>query len=379
MQEPKITQKSSYILEEIMDLLANSAVSGFNFESLKHSSTEKWLESSKVAPFIQLDVNPGTLEAYEEQLALETIPTSSKVGKTYTINERKEKLSSNIPLPMSAASYYNGYFPEIEIVESCESITKLNAYLKARRDDINAGVPGRFLHAVIGFDDIDVGTVVSSITYAFYLNESLKSQQFCTVPIINIKRSNLGSHAELKWLLDSCQIDQSSLIFEDEIDLPYYDLFGSLRIVLVKSSKISHNQEKFKHDVVEVFNCRKDESVYPWVKSVTMREDCSTCTAIAEKFALWSPEILADKSFSKLLLAGILLDTANLKDPQCSSKDKYMASLLINGAGRYGCNGFYQLLKYKMHDVTNLQVADILRKDFKKWTRLGMQPGITIY
>jgi len=44
-----------------------------------------------------------------------------------------------------------------------------------------------------------------------------------------------------------------------------------------------------------------------------------------------------------LQLAGILLDTANLRDPACTSKDKYTASLLINGAGRYGCNGFYQL------------------------------------
>lgn len=63
----------------------------------------------------------------------------------------------------------------------------------------------------------DVGIVASTIMYAFYLNETLRSDQFCTVPIINIKRANLGSHAELKWLLDSCQIDQSSLIFADEV------------------------------------------------------------------------------------------------------------------------------------------------------------------
>jgi len=44
-----------------------------------------------------------------------------------------------------------------------------------------------------------------------------------------------------------------------------------------------------------------------------------------------------------LQLAGILLDTANLRDPGCTSKDKYTASLLINGAGRYGCDGLYQL------------------------------------
>lgn len=67
----------------------------------------------------------------------------------------------------------------------------------------------------------DVGTVASTIMYSFYLNVTSKSDQLCTVPIININRANLGSHVELKWLLDSCQIDQSSLIFADEVSLIY--------------------------------------------------------------------------------------------------------------------------------------------------------------
>jgi len=53
--------------------------------------------------------------------------------------------------------------------------------------------------------------------YAFYLNETLRSSQFCTVPVINMKRADLSSHVELKWLLDSCDIDQSSLVFVDEV------------------------------------------------------------------------------------------------------------------------------------------------------------------
>lgn len=72
-------------------------------------------------------------------------------------------------------------------------------------------------------------------------------------------------------------------------------------------------------------------------------------------------------------LAAILLDSANLSSSNCSLKDKYMATMLIHGAGRFGCNGLYQLLRYKMYDVTGLKVADILRKDFKKWTRVGNQ------
>jgi hypothetical protein len=42
-------------------------------------------------------------------------------------------------------------------------------------------------------------------------------------------------------------------------------------------------------------------------------------------------------------LAGILMDTGNLTSPHCTTKDKYMATLLLNGAGRFGSNGFYQI------------------------------------
>ena len=78
-----------------------------------------------------------------------------------------------------------------------------------------------------------------------------------------------------------------------------------------------------------------------------------------------------------------------------------MATLLINGAGRFGCNGFYQLcmsmfrffpiflvqlpnyyyflynkklvstVKFKMYNVSNHGVIDLVLKDFKKWTKGG--------
>lgn len=130
--------------------------------------------------------------------------------------------------------------------------------------------------------------------YAFYLNETFSSNQMCTVPIINMSRADLNSHAELKWILSSCQIDESSLVFIDEvghnhwclqidetalentwfhtlcdslclyywyiivfwlfstnkfcylsgqIDLFYYDLFGSLKLVLLNSHKLPNRIE----------------------------------------------------------------------------------------------------------------------------------------
>jgi exopolyphosphatase len=119
----------------------------FNIESFEHSPTEKWLNTSKITPLIQLDIQSNNEEENSDS------PTIlQNMEKIYTITRRKEKLS-NVLLPLSAASYYNGVSPEIEIVESCESVDMLNAYLKARKDDVSAGVPGKFLYAVLGSDD----------------------------------------------------------------------------------------------------------------------------------------------------------------------------------------------------------------------------------
>ncbi|XP_021298304.1 exopolyphosphatase PRUNE1-like isoform X2 [Herrania umbratica] len=331
-----IHQPSSQVSYEIWSNVVKPTASAF--PNIQPESSSDFSDPSD-------SIKDSSTRTSEMADSYHSLPSLMRPGieKSYRVNKTKTSLS-RIPLPESAASFYNGHSPRMEIVESCEIIKSLNMFLKSKRDEVDAGVPGRFLHTVIGQDVSDVGSVAAVIMYAFYLNGMLESQQFCTVPVINMKRTELNSHAELKWLLDVCQIDQSSLIFINEA---------------------------LKESVIEIFNCPKGERVYSWVEKVTAGQECSPCTLIAEKFAMTSPEILAGQGFSRLLLAGILLDTGNLSSPQCTSKDKYMATLLINGAGRFGCNGLYQILRYKLYDVSELRVADILGKDFKKWTRVG--------
>ncbi|KZV21669.1 hypothetical protein F511_16375 [Dorcoceras hygrometricum] len=302
----------------------------------------------------------------------------SVMQKSYDVRMRQTDLS-NVPFPPSAALYYYGPSPLMEVVGICQSVQKLNLYLKARRSDVSAGVPGRFLHAVLGPDSADVGSVASTIMYAFYIDQNHKSNQFCTLPIINMKRSDLDGCADLQWLLNSCHVDLSSLICIDEIDLSYYDLFGSLKLVLLNCDMIPSEQEALKGAIIEVFNCSKPDPSYSHVDSITMGQDASCCAIIAERFIQTSPEILSGRGFSRLLLAGILMDTGNLSSAQCTAKDKYMATLLIDGAGRFGCNGLYQILKYKTcgSASTKLMVGDILLKEYKKLPRTGKQDSIS--
>jgi exopolyphosphatase len=88
------------------------------------------------------DPSPTTFEENDEYHTLNDLARLA-FEKSYSMEKRKENLS-NIPLPESAATFYYGCSPEMEIVESCESINWLNTYLKARRDDINAGVPEEY-------------------------------------------------------------------------------------------------------------------------------------------------------------------------------------------------------------------------------------------
>lgn len=62
------------------------------------------------------------------------------------------------------------------------------------------------------------------------------------------------------------------------------------------------------------------------------------------KNGFWNMHVLIVSLYlCYLQLSGILLDTANLRNPNTTSKDKYMATLLIRGAGGFGFNGLYQI------------------------------------
>lgn len=79
------------------------------------------------------------------------------VSETYDANEETHTLNKRgtylyeIPLAPSTALFYNGNSPHVKVFEPCcQSVHKLNVYLRSTKHDVNAGVPGRFLHAVIG-------------------------------------------------------------------------------------------------------------------------------------------------------------------------------------------------------------------------------------
>lgn len=113
--------------------------------------------SGKIQSDISIDLEDedefgnSSQRASNDESYTRTSVASSTTERSFSMNFESTKLSK-IPLPPSAASFYNGHLPQMELVESCKGIQLLNMYLKACKDDVNAGVPGKFLHAVLGQD-----------------------------------------------------------------------------------------------------------------------------------------------------------------------------------------------------------------------------------
>lgn len=143
------------------DSTGEDSNSDFAFDPLQRSSSESWSKNPKPDPFsfpttqsdVDFDMPDSTAEEVEKQqieVPLVVIPRPS-TPRTFTVKWTKPYMAE-VPLPMCAASFYNGESPVVEIVESCESMKRLNSYLKERRDDVSAGIPGKFLHVVMGQD-----------------------------------------------------------------------------------------------------------------------------------------------------------------------------------------------------------------------------------
>lgn len=147
------------ITEEASDSPKNSPLD-IVLEPIGRSSSGRWSKTS--SPLVvsrsdldidfndsnePLTVSPDSGEGKE--LAIQVASPKPLVETPYHATKRQIDISS-VPLPPSAALFYQGPSQQIKITESCASVYKLNKYLKASRDDVNAGVPGRFLHAVIG-------------------------------------------------------------------------------------------------------------------------------------------------------------------------------------------------------------------------------------
>lgn len=126
--------------------------------NLSQSLSDIWkLESKQSAPNItNKDMKLGDSKPVDEEEA-----------EIFTTSKKNEDVPKGY-LPQCAASYYKGKLMQDDESILCKSIDKLNKYLKACKNEIRAGVPGRYLYAVIGQDA--TGKFTKNPAYSFMVS-----------------------------------------------------------------------------------------------------------------------------------------------------------------------------------------------------------------
>ena len=227
---------------------------------------------------------------------------------------------------------------------------------------------------VMGNEAADLDSLVSSLTYSWYLH--LNSPAETTIPFVHIPRSDFKLRAEAVFLFAEAGVSSDLLLFAEDVDLEKLYSDGNLNLVLVDHNRLASGQAGMIDAVTEILDHHTDEKYYPSGIPAVIKPVGSTATIVTEQF-LRNQRGALDESIGTLLLGTILLDTVDL-DPEAgrvTADDTAVAEALItiSGLEREMLFGRLQFEKFK---VSSLCSYDLLRKDYKEWQFGSVKCGV---
>ncbi|RHN63447.1 hypothetical protein MtrunA17_Chr4g0058371 [Medicago truncatula] len=191
----------------------------------------------------------------------------------------------------------------------------LNGFLKEQRNLFQRFSKGE-LHTNVEIKIVLSGhlnstaSMVAAICHAWLLgyrqkeNDGGGKERTVVVPVMNVKRSDMCKLKQAAWLFHHAGLDATSLLFTDEVDMESLLVTGKLSVLMVGQ------------DVLSATN-----------------EVGSQCTVLTDNYCEDAYDLLQNSVLKKLLLAGILLDTQNLKASAAVSmtRDAEAVQLLLVG------------------------------------------------
>lgn len=237
------------------------------------------------------------------------------------------------------------------------------------------------IHFVMGNQSADLDSVISSISYAYFLSrENPATHAELYIPLMNIHREEIALRKDILYVFGLFGISLNDILFLDD-NAPLDSLFteNRLRLNLVDHNILRPRQEHLSDAVERIVDHHFDENkYYPLMtdhdKSIAVVG--SNATLIAEKIlssnAAISPELAV------FLLAPILIDTANLISVEKTTpRDACAAKALQDIASSHLPDDFYDTLAAAKNDSKGLTPAMLLSKDFKEFLQGNIVYGIS--
>ncbi|KAJ1391898.1 DHH phosphoesterase superfamily [Sesbania bispinosa] len=219
----------------------------------------------------------------------------------------------------------------------------LNGFLKEQRSlfqKISNGEIHPNATIVLSGPSNSTASMVAAICHAWLLGyrqrENGSEDVAVVVPVMNVKRGSMWKLRQAAWLFHHAGLDATALLFTDEVDMESLLVTGQLSVLVVGQDVLS-----------------------------TTGEVGSQCTILTDNYCEDAYDLLQNPVLKKLLLAGILLDTQNLKASASVSmtRDAEAVQLLLVGLAP---NYRYALFDQLMQDQKSTSFVEALNHNYGK-------------
>ncbi|XP_053263708.1 protein prune homolog 2 isoform X4 [Podarcis raffonei] len=166
------------------------------------------------------------------------------------------------------------------------------------------------VHVVLGNKTCDLDSLISALTYAYYL-EKVSPPNILCLPVLNIPRREFCYCTETRFILEELNLPESLHIFCDEINLYQLNNEGKLSLTLVNSSALTSEDKNLESAVVRVIN--PEERC-----DGNLETSASSSSLVAKEILQEAPELITRQLAH--LLRGSILSLA--MDPEQITRDQ---------------------------------------------------------
>ncbi|NXL64342.1 PRUN2 protein, partial [Chordeiles acutipennis] len=175
------------------------------------------------------------------------------------------------------------------------------------------------VHVVLGNKSCDLDSLISTLTYAYFLDKVSPPDVLC-LPVLNIPRRDFNSFTETRFILEELNIPESFHIFRDEINLHQLNAEGKLSLTLVNSNMLTSEDKSLESAVVRVIN--PDEQC-----DGSLELQASSSSLVVKEILQEAPELITQQ-LAYLLRGSILFKCMSLEADSITEQQEKVLSIL---------------------------------------------------
>ncbi|KAM3074626.1 Exopolyphosphatase [Clarireedia jacksonii] len=276
----------------------------------------------------------------------------------------------------------------------------VSAFLSSAKASLEiATQKGSPITFVVGNESADLDSICSAVTLAYIrtFSPSTSPSRATYIPLSNLPRTDLSLRTELKPVLSRANLRASDLITLSDFSLQALKAENTRWVLVDHNSLQGELGTVFGKRVVGCVDHHDDEG------KVRPVEDCEregemrvlkktgSCASLVVEWARKSWDEMTkgdmegsgkmDRELAYLALGPVLVDTYALKSDKTTGSDRetvdYLEGLIKDSEEGYDREAFFDEVMKAKENIDDLSMRDILRKDYKQWSKTDTAVGIS--